>query len=136
MSTSSDQSEKKPFKSIYKEGYVTGPNYLCELIFQRRGEFDKNAVPQSMWNNPKFKQQYVGQLVHINKLLKEYEISTLITAFNATRVLSVTNPKYLEKVREIHAQKIDQIRIIQQTESDPETKPKTAFGTKKLFGDL
>ena len=136
MSTSSDQSEKRPFKSLYKEGYVTGPNYLCELIFQRRGEFDKNAVPQSMWNNPKFKQQYVGQIVHINKLLKEYEISTLITAFNATRVLSVTNPKYLEKVKEIHAAKANKTKIIEQTSLDQEVKPKTAFGTKKLFGDL
>lgn len=136
MSTSSDQSEKRPFKSLYKEGYVTGPNYLCELIFQRRGEFDKNAVPQSMWNSPKFKQQYVGQIVHINKLLKEYEISTLITAFNATRVLSVTNPKYLEKVKEIHAAKANKTKIIEQTSLDQEVKPKTAFGTKKLFGDL
>lgn len=136
MSTSSDQSEKRPFKSLYKEGYVTGPNYLCELIFQRRGEFDKNAVPQSMWNSPKFKQQYVGQIVHINKLLKEYEISTLIAAFNATRVLSVTNPKYLEKVKEIHAAKANKTKIIEQTSLDQEVKPKTAFGTKKLFGDL
>lgn len=135
MSQRFDQSEERPFKSIFKEGYVTPPNYLCELIFQRRGEYDKNTSPQYLWNSAKFKSAYVGQLVHINKLLKDYSISTLIRAFNETKILSVTNPNYLLKVKEIHSRTDNVDRVITKTESVVD-KPKAPYGKPNKFEEL
>lgn len=135
MSKKYDQSEARPFKSLYKEGYITPPNYLCELIFQRRGEYDKNAVPQELWLNKKFKSQYVGQLIHINKLLNQYSISTLISAFKESKALSVTNPSYLKIADRIHAEKSNKERIIEESKVEF-NKPKEAFGKINKLGDL
>jgi hypothetical protein len=135
MSKRYDQSEARPFKSLYKEGYITAPNYLCELIFQRRGEYDKNAVPQELWLNKKFKGQYVGQLININKLLKTYSISTLISAFKESKALSVTNPAYIKIVERIHLAKTDKEKVIEKSKVEF-NKPREAFGKKNKLGDL
>lgn len=135
MSRKFDQSETHPFKSIFKEGYVTPANYLCELIFQRRGEFDKNNPPQYLWNNDKFKKQYIGQLVHINSLLKEYSISTLLKAFKETSAISVTNKKFISKVKELHAISQQADRVINKTQ-EFFVAPKSPFSKPNPLGDL
>ena len=136
MSKRYDQSETRPFKSIYMDGYITPPNYLCELIFQRRGEYDKNAMPQWLWQNPKFKSKYVGQLTKINKLLKTYEFSTLLKAFSQTKVLSVDNPDFLLEAEKIHQGKLGFEKITSKVENDGLEKPKPAFGKVNKLREL
>lgn len=125
----------RPFKSIYKDGYVTVDNYIAELFFQRRAEFNKSALPQQFWNNPKYKQQYVIQLIHINKLLECVSSSAIIKAFKATKACSILNKELVAKAI-VFQEEMDKVqKEITQKEVVSE-KPSAPFGERSRLTEL
>ncbi len=94
-STSSSPSEKKPYKSIFKEGYVTPANYITELVFQKRNEaFNSGRCPESFWTDPKYTGPYKGQVIQAGRLLKKYKASWIIKA------ISCKEAKYIHKLQD------------------------------------
>jgi len=89
-----DQSESRPYKSHFKEGYICAADYICELVFKKRASISKSGVPQSFWNSDDFKKQYVAQAIHARRLLKTYHPTVIIRAFEDTPFcLSLSNAK-------------------------------------------
>jgi hypothetical protein len=137
MSRRFDQSDKRPFKSLFKEGYVTEADYIAELLFKRRGEFSKNSLPQSFWNSPKFKNLYVGQIVHINKMLKEYSVAVLIKAVQQAKfALSITN-KEIKRLADIFKEEESQRdKILEVKTEEVKKAPSITFGKPNRLGEL
>ncbi len=137
MSRRFDQSDKRPFKSLFKEGYVTEADYIAELLFKRRGEVSKNSLPQSFWNVPKFRNQYVGQIVHINKMLKEYSVSVLIKAVtDAKYALSITN-KEIKRLADIYnEEEKKRDKVFEVKTEEVKKAPSITFGKPNRLGEL
>ena len=88
-------SDVKPYKSIFKEGYVTPANYITELVFQKRNEaFNSGRCPERFWIDPKYTGPYRGQVIQAGKLLKKYKASWIIKAIKAPET------KYIHKLQD------------------------------------
>jgi hypothetical protein len=88
-------SEKKPYKSIYKEGYVTPANYITELVFEKRNEaFNSGKCPERFWTDPKYTGPYKGQVIQAGKLLKKYKANWIIKAIKSPEA------KYIHKLQD------------------------------------
>ncbi len=78
-------SEKTPFKSKYKEGYITPANFLAETIFEKRNEFfNSGKCPERFWvSGNKLHGAYKGQVIAASRLLKKYNIDSVIKALKS-----------------------------------------------------
>lgn len=130
-----DQSDLRPIKSLYKDGFVTVDNYIAELIFQRRAVYNKTTLPHQFWNSPKYKQQYVIQIIHINKLLERISSSAIIRAFKDSKAISVLNKKLVELAEQYQAELDNQVKIVEKTEL-PTDKPSKPFGKTNPLTEL
>lgn len=132
-----DQSEDRPFKSFFKEGYIGSADYICELVFKKRASISKSAVPESFWNSDEYKKQYVGQAIHARRLLKQYPASVIIKAFeNTPYCLSLSNAK-MKPLLERYKKEFDETEVkITKTEEVIETPRKQVGKGKNRLGDL
>jgi hypothetical protein len=131
-----DQSDLRPFQSMYKEGHVTVDNYIAEMLFKRRAEFSGKALPQSFWNNPKFRQAYIIELTRINKLLERVCSSCIIKAFNQTKACSVKNPDLIRLAEKFQQEMEDKKKVIEKTEEKPAVGPTKPFGKVNKLSEL
>lgn len=132
MSKRYDQSETRPFKSIYKEGYITPADYIVELIFQRRSEFNHEALPQSFWNSSKFKHLYVMQIIHTKKLLTRVDASCVLKAFKQTKACSILNKELVSKAEQFQMELEQTQKIVELTPKVELTKPSKYGKTNRL----
>lgn len=94
--------EKTPFKSKYKEGYITPSNFLAEMIFEKRNEaFNSGKCPERFWvTGNKLHGAYKGQVIAAAKLLKEYHVDSIIKALKSPEA------KYILKIQDKKLQPI------------------------------
>ena len=134
----STPSEKRPYKSFFKEGYVTEANYIVELIFKKRFEqLSNESCPQRFWNNDAQKGPYRGQIVAANRLLKKYHGVSIIKAIQSPRA------KYIFKLQDPKLKPIIESFEANYTETEvvptekKETKHMKPFGkSKNRLSDL
>ena len=113
---------EKLYQSIYGATKLIRPaQYLAELVVKRRTERKKIDLPHQFWLQ-KYEEQYgywknvfVAECIHAERLMKEYDCDCIINAFNSydcQKILSVTNKKLKEISRELQRQKnnIEQTR--------------------------
>lgn len=128
-----DQTDKRPHKSLYKGGYVTSADYICELIFKIRAEIFKTVYPESFWNTGKFKGQYVGQKIQASKLLKKYSPASIIRAVKQVRPVKLNDPKLKPVIEKFERQQSE--REIVKIEPKPiNNAPKRKTKRSKLEG--
>jgi hypothetical protein len=131
-----DQTDTRPFKSIYKEGYVTVDNYIAELFFQRRAEWNKSALPRQFWNTPQYKKQYTIQLIHINRLLERVSSSAILKAFKEVPSLSILNKNLVARAEAIQVELDKMVKTIIPTEEAELAKPTPSFGKPNRLTEL
>ena len=96
-------SKKTPYKSIYKEGYVTPSNYIAEIIFKKRSEyFNQGRIPERFWaKGSKLHGAYKGEVIAAAKLLKNYSAEAIIMAINSPDskyILKISTKEHREKI--------------------------------------
>ena len=121
---------------MYKEGCVTVDNYIAEMIFKRRAEFSKEALPQAFLNNPKYKGTYLKEIIGINRLLERVCSSCIIKAFSKTNACSITNPA-LVSLAEKYQQEMEDVRkVVTKTEEKTVEAPQKPFGKVNRLSEL
>ena len=133
------QSDKYPFKSLFKEGFVNSGNHLAEIIFQKRSEFfNSGSLPERFWiTGNKLHGAYKGQVIVANRLLKEYDIDCIVEALKDERskfIFKLQDPKLVPVLKEKQSSK----KKKDFTKSEQVSLDKSkAFGkNKNLFKDL
>jgi hypothetical protein len=127
-----DQSDKRPHKSLYKIGYVSSADYICELIFKIRADVFKSVYPESFWNTGKYKGQYVGQKIQASKLLKEYSPAAIIEAVKKIRPIKLNDDRFLSSLKRF--EKKQKPREIQTFDNTPKAEQKPLKKRSKLEG--
>lgn len=130
-----DQTDIRPFKSIYKDGYVTVDNYIAELIFQRRSEYNNISLPHRFWNDPKYKNLYIAQIVHINRLLEKVSSAAILKAFKESKAASILNKKLQELAIQFQSEMDKTQRVLEKKEEDIQ-KPTIPFGQQNRLTEL
>jgi hypothetical protein len=80
---------------------IGAPQFLAEFIMERQAKREKTVLPVKFWDNPNWSKQFLAQVVHANKLLKEYTCLEIITALKTKRgetIYSLGNKKSIEEL--------------------------------------
>jgi hypothetical protein len=101
-----------PFKSKYKEGYITPSNYLAELIFEKRNEaFNSGKCPERFWTtDSKLHGAYKGQVIAAARLLKNYHADSIIKALKSTEakyILKIQDKKLIPIIEKFEKNRVD-----------------------------
>lgn len=104
--------EATPFKSKYKEGYITPSNYLAELIFTKRNEaFNSGKCPERFWTQDnKLHGAYKGQVIAAARLLKKYNVDSISSAINcpeAKFILKLQDKKLIPLIEKFESTRVD-----------------------------
>ena len=104
--------EKTPFKSKYKEGYITPANFLAEMIFEKRNEFfNSGKCPERFWvTGNKLHSSYKGQVISASRLLKKYNVDSIIKALkspDAKFILKIQDKRLEPIIQKFESQRLD-----------------------------
>jgi len=141
----SQRTEKSKYLSKYgepgEELYVGAAQYLAERIMEKQAAKDNKHLPIRFWNDPAWKKHFLAQLKHANKLLKEFESTTVLKALNHFRMKniyslglrSVIDP-ICEEIQRANTLSNNSAVIID--EIDTTQKPRPSFGKQTLRNKL
>lgn len=106
------RTDKKPFKSKYKEGYITPANYLAELIFTKRNEvFNSGKAPERFWlKGNKLHGSYKGQVIAASRLLKKYHVEAVSSAIQspeAKYILKLQDKKLIPIIQKFESCRVE-----------------------------
>ncbi len=121
-------SDKTPFKSKYKEGYITPANFLAETIFEKRNEFfNSGKCPERFWvTGNKLHGSYKGQVIAASKLLKKYNIDSIIKALksiDAKFIFKLQDKKLAPIIDKFEKERLDKTFDSSYNESEQLSKP-------------
>lgn len=79
------------YESIYSDRKVSAAQYIAELVCLNRANKLGIDLPIYFWNSPQWKQFYTLQLIHANKLLKEFDEASIIKFARQKKIWSLAN---------------------------------------------
>lgn len=93
------RTEKSRYPSKYSpNSWVTGPQYILELICERKAGRDKIDLPIKFWNLPEWAGYYKSQLRVCHKLVKKYNEKAIINMLTEKKTCFSLRPKWVESL--------------------------------------
>ncbi len=87
-----ERTAKCRFESKYATGtFVSDGQYLAELICEKIAAKNKEKLPYKFWAWPVWKNTFLLQLAHANKLLKEFDVFVIIKALKDKRAYKINS---------------------------------------------
>jgi hypothetical protein len=81
-----NRTDKCCYPSPYSPGkWVTAAQYITELICVRAAKKEDKDLPVKFWNIKKWRNYYLFQIKHCNRLLKEYDAKDIIRALKSDK---------------------------------------------------
>lgn len=121
-------SDARPFKSLYKGGYITPPNYLVELIFEKRANaFNSGKNAEQFWltGNP-LHGAYKGQVIQASKLLGKYHVDCISDALrskDAKYIFKLQDKKLIPIIEKFEKTRKEKELIIEEQKKQEIAKP-------------
>lgn len=133
-------SEKTPFKSKYKEGYVTPSNYLAEMIFEKRNEFfNSGKCPERFWvKDNKLHGAYKGQVIAASRLLKKYHVDSISKALKSPEakfIFKIQDKKLIPIIEKFESSRVDKELLQSYNKTEEVSKPFRTV-SKNILRDL
>ncbi len=77
-----EQTEKSRYPSRYggSDNYVTGAQYIIELICEKKARLSNRTLPLKFWNHPEWSSFYKRWLRQVHLLLKQFDEKAIIGA--------------------------------------------------------
>lgn len=101
-----EQTDKRGYPSKYSPGkFVTGAQYLIELLCERKAALDKKTLPTHFWRIEEWRKEFVAQTRSVNQLLKKYDLRALVHVLHANPRIYSLRAKWVQPKIE-HAQKL------------------------------
>lgn len=73
------QTEKSRYESVYSpDKYVTGAQYICELICEKRAKQDGVSLGLHFWRKPEWAKFYKWNMLVVRGFLKQYDERAII----------------------------------------------------------
>lgn len=102
-----ERSEKSRWPSRYSPGgWVTGAQYIIELLCERQARKKNRDLPVRFWTLPAWQKEFASQTRATNRLIKKYSEKAIINAIKERHIWSL-RPKWVEQVIQAEQKKID-----------------------------
>ena len=73
------QTEKSKYPSAYSpEAWVTGAQYICELICEKKAAVEGTTLPIRFWRLPEWEKFFKSQVRLVNQMTKKYSVRAVI----------------------------------------------------------
>ena len=81
------QTDKSRYPSRYggSDNYVTGAQYIIELVAEKKARFDKRELPMKFWVHKDWAAFYRRWLRQVHALLKKYDEKAIIRALQSKK---------------------------------------------------
>jgi hypothetical protein len=134
-------SEKTPFKSKYKEGYITASNYLAEIVFEKRNEFfNSGKCSERFWiKGNKLHGAYKGQVIAASRLLKKYNVDSISKALKsdeAKYILKIQDKRLIPIIEKLESTRVDKELVQSYNANEEVAKPFRSKQSKNILKDL
>ncbi len=93
-----ERTEKSRYPSKYSGGFVTGVQYIIELVCERKAQREKKDLPIKFWNLPEWANYYKSQLRSCHKLVKEYGEKAIINMLTKNKGCFSLRPKWVHNL--------------------------------------
>lgn len=70
---------KSQYQSKYGGGFITAAQFITELICEHAARSTSRQLFDFFWDSPEWKKDFLAQLTHANKLLKQYTPEVIIS---------------------------------------------------------
>jgi hypothetical protein len=133
------QSETHPFKSKFKGGYITPPNYLAELIFEKRSNhFNSGRNPEQFWlTGNRLNGAYKGQVIQASRLLQRYRVQCVSQALQSPEarfIFKLQDKKLIPIIERFERSYADRVLIQAQDSQGQEISKPFGKGKNKMKG--
>jgi len=119
-----EQTDNRGYPSKYAPGkFVTGAQYLIELLCERQAHLKQQTLPIYFWRNEAWEKEFKAQTRNINSLLKEYDLRALVHVLHANpKVYSLRaawiKPKIEAAQKLVEADKARFARLIKESQQN------------------
>lgn len=113
---SSSQTDKSRYPSLFTDKFITLPQYLAELMCDRRAKTLKRDLPKQFWNNiPEWKNYFMFQLREARQLCNKYSEHSIYQAVNELKYAYSLRTKKLviliQKYESVRPPDIEDIKL-------------------------
>lgn len=130
------RSKKSAYESKYGGGWVTGRQYLAEMMCARKSQIlDKKELPLKFWNNIVWQKEFKTQSMIASKLIESYTIETIFKVLRlpqAKNIYSLGAP-WLKDMLEEEKKRAGRESIVENNKIE-ESKELINLPTRKQFG--
>ncbi len=106
-----DQTEKSRYPSRYggENNFVTGAQYIIELICEKKARLDKRTLPLKFWKHKDWANFYKRWLRQVHKLLKSFDERAIINALKSKEsgMRWSLHTEYMKELVEKEQEKLD-----------------------------
>ena len=93
-----DRTDKSKYPSRYSPGgWVTGAQYIIELVCEQRARFEHKDLPVQFWNLDEWAKFFSSQTRACHKLLKTYDAKVIIGVVKQKKIRNLM-PKWVANV--------------------------------------
>ena len=115
-----NRSDKSKYPSRYSPSkWVSAPQYITELICEKKARIDKKELPAKFWEIKEWKSFYRNQIATANKLLKTYSAAAVINALKNPKTYKIFSLRAPWLVGIIEAEQ----KIVDLAEQQPKKAP-------------
>lgn len=86
-----EKTQKSKYTSRYGGGHVSAAQYLVEVICEKIAAKKKLHLPHRFWETKEWKNIFILQITHANKLLKRYPLPIILAALKDKDAWNVTS---------------------------------------------
>lgn len=102
------RTEKSKYPSKYSpNNWVTGPQYILELVCERKAIREETDLPIKFWNLPEWANYYKSQLRVCHRLVKKYNEKAIINMLTEKKTCFSLRPKWVEQLIATEYKKIE-----------------------------
>jgi len=148
MATVYEKTDNRCYPSKYSPGkYVTGAQYVIELICERKAALNGEVLSLRFWRNEEWAKEFSSQTRTVNSLLKKYSVKALVHVLHDNpRIYSLRaawiKPKIddaqrlVDKAEKRKAEAVSQQKPVKRVTVDVNSKPRQRVVRKNALSKL
>lgn len=108
----SERTEKSLFKSESNGNFITGAQYIAEIMVMREAEKEQVKLSQHFWSSNPWKQKLQSQVTKCYQLLKTFSEKAIINAIQKNKWLYSLRSNKAKELIQIEQTKLDKSKAI------------------------
>jgi len=131
-----NRTEKSKYPSRYSPGgWVTGPQYIIELICERKAKRENVDLPIQFWNLFEWASYYKSQLRSCHQLTKKYSEKAILDMLKENKSCFSLRPQWVHELVEKEYKNLEMQKELFKKDTTPTDRKKNKTHSKLKIQD-